>query len=377
MKRIVIIVLILSLVLTTGCWDMKEINDRIFPYAVGLDLLDKENLNSGRYDIIFTFPNVNAIGEKSMQDQLVSTIDVKGNNIFEATSNIHDRTQKEVYLKELKVNVFSETIAKDPKLMREIIDGLNRDYIVNQGVEFVMVRGSTKDFLEQMSKLQKQVEVEGLLYTLLRNGKGATRFMNIDLNDFIDGMEECSATSMPVARIEDQDMVIDENAVFKNYKLIGYVNKKDNRNISMLTGRVKNFSINAEHKGNDISLQVSESRVKKRFTVEEEGLKIVYKMKLKGQVQQYSMGKGKELGSQEKIKNIESTLEKKLEKSMKRTIKKMQKDLNADLIGLGKHISQFHPKLWKTIENDYQAIFPHIEIVPDIEVQIRRRGLTK
>ena len=377
MKKVILTVLITGLIFTTGCWDMKEINERIFPYSVGLDLIDKEDLKEGRYEITFTYPNINALGSQAIQEDIVYLTNIRGNNIFEAAANISDRLQKPMYLRDLKVVVIPEELARDKKLMKEMIDGLNRDYVVNKVINFVVVKGTAKELLEAKVRSKKQVSVEGLLYGILRNDENTTKFIKSTLDSFIKDMYTCDSSLVPVARIEDENIIVDSIAVFKHYQLQGYLNEEDSRNISLLTNKIKSFETNTSYEGIDFAINAPRPKTKKKLIEDKDSLKMEYKVEVEGQIEQFTLGRDDDLDSQEKLIDMEKALENELEKSIQKTIHKLQKDFGADTIGVADYLYKFKPKMWKMIEADYQEIYPDIEIDLDINGEIRRRGLTQ
>ncbi len=377
MKKIITVILIFALLLTTGCWDRREINEIIFPYSVGLDLLDKRNFEGGRYNITFTYPNINALGEKAIQEDVVLLESVEGNNIFEATTNLTDRLSRLIYLRDLKTVVISETLAEDSKLMRELIDGLNRDYVVNQGLYFVVAESTAKELLETKMKSKEQAEVQGLLYKLIRNEQDSTRFTPSTLHSFTKEMNMSDATLVPVAGIEGKKIKIDRNAVFRDYRLAGYLDKEDNRNVSLLKNKVKDLRLNVDYQGADLSVRAPRPKAKKELIQQDGKLKMKYSIKVKGQLEQFIAGRGHELDSEIKLRSVEKALRRNLEESIKRTVQKIQKDLKADLIGVSDYLYKFEPDTWESIEDDFYEIFPEMDIEIKADVEIKRRGLIK
>lgn len=379
MKRRLLTILILSLILvfTTGCWDMKEINDRIFPYSVGLDLIDKEDLKEGRYEISFIYPNINAIGNQAIQEDIVYLSSIRSNSIFEGAASITDRLQRAMYLRDLKVIILPESLAEDKELIKELIDGLRRDYIINKVINFVVVKSTAKELLEVVVKTDKQIDIEGVLYGLLKNSQSSTSFVPSTLNTFVADISTSNASIVPVARTEGSDIILDSNAVFKEYELIGYLDKIDSRNISMLTNKIKNFGINTEYKGTDLALSTPRPKTKKKLIKSDQGLKVKYTVKIEGQVEQFSVGKEDELEDENTLRDMEKALEKDVKTSIEGTVKKLQSTFNADLIGTADYLYKFQPSLWEEIKDSYDEIFPDIDIEIDVNVKIRRRGLIR
>ena len=377
MKKIIIIFLISALLLTTGCWDRREINEIIFPYSVGLDLLDKGNFEGGRYKITFTHPNINALGDKAIQEDVVLLESVEGNNIFEATANLTDRLSRLIYLRDLKTVVLSEALGEDSRLMRELIDGLNRDYVVNQGLYFVVVGSFAKELLETKVKSKEQAEVQGLLYKLIRNEQDSVRFTPSTLHNFTKEMNMPGATLVPVARTEGKKIIINSNAVFKDYRLVGYLDKEDNKNVSLLTNKIKDFRLNVDYQGADLSVRAPRPKAKKKLIQQDGKLKMKYFIKVKGQLEQFIAGKGHELDSEGKLRSVEEALGSNLEESIKKTVKKIQKELNADVIGVSDYLYKFEPDIWENIKDNFYEIFPEMDIEIETDVIIKRRGLVK
>ena len=90
MKKILLIILISTSLFLTGCWDMIEINERSFPYSVGFDL---NHEGEDKYIVTFSHPNINAIGDQAIEDDLIHVITSPGNSMFDATEQL----TKELY----------------------------------------------------------------------------------------------------------------------------------------------------------------------------------------------------------------------------------------------------------------------------------------
>ena len=77
------------------------------------------------------------------------------------------------------------------------------------------------------------------------------------------------------------------------------------------------------------------------------------------------------------IEEMEKVLEEDVKKEIQSIIKKIQKTYKADVIGIGEHLSKFEPKKWREIKDDWDNIFPDINIDVSVDVKIRRIGLIK
>src|SRR5690625_3513378 len=137
-----LILIIILTILATGCWDMVEINERIFPYTAGIDNNYQSVDQKYKYIISFSYPNINALDNNSSSATKVFSVSTEASNIFEATHNLSNQIQEPIDLKHLKVLSISEDVAKDPNSIRQILDGINRDFVINKMVHLMVVKGS-------------------------------------------------------------------------------------------------------------------------------------------------------------------------------------------------------------------------------------------
>ena len=96
------------------------------------------------------------------------------------------------------------------------------------------------------------------------------------------------------------------------------------------------------------------------------------------QIQEYIIHPDSEesIHSLETIEDMEKSANRFIESHLSSTVEVLQKEHNADALGLLEYLSKFHPKIYKEIEEDWDNIFPHIDIDVNVEVIIRRRGLS-
>ncbi len=51
----------------TGCWDIAEINQRLFVSSIGMDLNNTKDMN--KYLVTYVYPNINAVGKNPSEDK--------------------------------------------------------------------------------------------------------------------------------------------------------------------------------------------------------------------------------------------------------------------------------------------------------------------
>lgn len=369
-KKILMIIILIILILTTGCWDMVEINERMFPYSVGVDLDGVE----GGLIITISYLNINAIGKNATQQERVFVVSTPATSIFEGTKRMSHTVPYPFYFKHLRALILGEKLAEDPHRVREIVDGLSRDFIVNKKLLIATAEGKAEDLLKSVPKAIKQEVIEGTVYTLLKNTGTSVRYRSKSLTDFIQNMDQ-GAVIVPRIKIEKGDLKVFGGCVFKDYGLIGHIGEIENRGITFLKDEVKTGIIDAPYNGAILSYEITGQTLKRKLIQDGENLKIRIDIETEGSLQGYIIRDKAEENGEEIIKSMEKALAKAIQKDVDYTLEVLQKKFKADVIGIGEYISKFHPKIWKEVEKDWDEVFSEMDIEVNITSKVRRRGL--
>lgn len=150
----------------------------------------------------------------------------------------------------------------------------------------------------------------------------------------------------------------------------------ENRAIAYLNNEVRQDGIDVEYKGANLSLMITNSKTKKRLVGKENNIRIRYDVELEGHIHGFILDKKKSIETEEMLEEMQDTAARHIKQDADKVIEKLQKEFGADAIFVSDHLRKYHPKLWKEIQNDWEKIFPQIDIEVNVKVSIRRRGLT-
>lgn len=371
MKRIIVFLLIINLILLTGCWDMIEINERSFPYSVGVDL---NHDGEDKYVVTFSHPNINAIGDKAIEDDLIHVISSNGNSIFDATEHLSSELYQPFYFKHLKVVIMSHEVAQNKQLLLEILDGIQRDFITNNNANLLLA-DSAKELLQFTTESTIQQAIEGTVYSILINNQNSSFFTPITASNFIKNMDQTGAAIIPAGGFEE-NVRIQGGSVFKDYEYVGDITGVENRSIAILNNEIGNVNVDAEHEDIVLSLVMTEAKSKKRL-VDKKDLAIEYDVELEGHIHSHILDKEHSIDSEEMLGDLEEIAMRLIKDELDDVIKKLQTEFNSDVLFISDYLKKFHPSLWEEIEDDYDKIFPYVDIRTNVKVNIRRRGLIK
>ncbi len=374
MKKLILATIISTSLVLSGCWDMMEINNRIYPYSVGYDI----DVNpEGKYKITYSYPNILALGKNPTSDKKTYVVTKHGDTAFEAKYRLSKKVAYPLDLKHLKVIIFSQDVLNNEDMIREITDGIMRDFIANKSTQLIVTKVSAEKLLQDTLNATEQQIVGGVIYNLLLNRQGSAFFTPITMSNFNEDMDISKSAIIPVGYSMNNEVFIEGGAVIKDYKLVGFLLPKENRAIAHLNNKVRSDGVNFDYKGVDITLMITESKSKKKLISQDENLKMKLNLTMEGHIHSFTNKKGMEIDTNQENKEIEMAAAKVVEGELQKAVDKVQKELKADVLFIGSYLNKFHPKLWKEIEKDWDKIYPEIDIDLDVEVKIRRRGLIK
>lgn len=373
-KTIILLIFIILTSLTTGCWDMVEIEQRLFPYSIGIDL---NNGEGDKYIVTISYPNINAIGKNATQEDRIHIVSTVASSLFEGANQLSTRLPYPFYFKHLKVLVLGHELGRDEESVREILDALNRDFIINKKVSIVSAENMAKDVLLFIPNAKRQEVIEGTLVSMLQKKDLSSRYTPQSLTSYIKDTDLGGVAIMPRIGAHGEDIKVYGASLIKDHYHLGHIDELENRAIALMRGKSRKSVITAEYEGITISFAMTGTKMKRKLIKEDEEIKIKINLKIEGTLKEYILQRDPITDDESQLEGMEKALEKTIKKEIDNTLEKLQKEFKADAIGVGEYISKFHPKIWKEISKDWDEIFSELDIEVIVDTKIRRRGLVQ
>ncbi len=374
MKRIVILLLILSLIFTCGCWDNEEIEQRLFVTGVAVDI--NEEAKEGDINkllITYSYPNINVIGKTGGSGPNNFTISTTSSGIFQAGTELMGEVPFPFYYRHLKVIILSKKVLEDEKLVRHILDELNRDIKINKRVRVLATPGKAKDVLELAAK--EGYRTEGTIYVTIRDNRFTGRYTVKSLTDMIADFDISGVTIVPKITIEGDKFTVAGGCIIKDYKFLDWIDPDKTRVINLIDGNIGTEIIDIMYNGELLSYAIRRSSVKKEISVDD-GIVVNLNIRLEGYLQGYSLSEKDQVYNNEILSDIEKTIGRELMKQIEDTNKYLI-EKKAPLFGIGEQVSKFHPKLWEKVKDSWDDMMGDVEFKFNIDVVIRGTGITK
>lgn len=255
MKLIKILVLLLTLISLTGCYNYKELNDSAIVSAMSIDL-DEDNPE--KYKV-----GVQIMNAKKKENNNVSEIaffEASGLSIYDALGSIVLSSPKQLYLGHMEVVVLGEKILKQ-KSPLDFLDFFMRDSSAEKDAVVVVSREkNASDILKILTPLET-IASQNLKASLFNSAdfSGTTNIVTLDelISHLMDDSKEAILPSVEltgkVNKGENIDNLSDSDpdvrirfsnlALLKDDKLIGYLSNNESFGYNVITAEAGNTYI--------------------------------------------------------------------------------------------------------------------------------------
>ncbi|WP_083273528.1 Ger(x)C family spore germination protein [Geosporobacter ferrireducens] len=365
MRKLVILLIILSIIALPGCWDFREIQNHFLIVGIAIDP------HSGSEDLMVSaripVPSSN-LQEASTLMQEAKIVTRSGKTVLTALEKMGKELKKKLYIGHLQIVVINEQIAKTH--MKNIIDTLSRNPQIQRHVYLLITSGEARNVISASSSLDTapMTDLRNMFDVNVSNS-----FIPTTLDNFLLDVESHDADpAIPIITTNNNTISVEGMALFNGFDMVGTINGEETRFLSLLPyqkhteeyylvrGQYYNknpqdvFSIRIANKKSSIKVFLKEGRITAQVHIKLWGVIAEYPERPTGT-------------SDEEIYHFAGKqLEELLEKNGNNLIKKTKK-YNTDILRIGKYVRAKYPTYWDQIDwrEEYKKVdFDiHIEAV--------------
>jgi len=377
MKKLLIIPLLLIL---TGCWNYRELNELAITTGIALDIEDDQ------YKLTVLIANSKKSGSSGEKSEASTAVyEGVGQTLYEALKDCASSVSKQVYLGHLDILILSEDVAK--LKTNEIIDFLFRYPQSRNDFQVVIAKDSkASDILKITTPLESfpsqnvsqnlevTGELQGFTYPVTFNEfvklmlqEGINPILpsvkivgNVDEGNKNENLEQ----SMPQAYLK-----LDTLGLFKDSSFITWANQDESFGINIINSKVQVLGISIDCRDKKI---VSEITQMKSSIEMDENLKYKIKVDATGGIQE--VGFEIDLEKEENIKFVKEESINKIKDYINQAIN-LAKDNQTDIFGLGTLLYRKDPNKWNEIKDNFEEdILTNLEFDIEVNINLESKG---
>jgi spore germination protein KC len=389
MKKLFFIIAPLIL-LVTGCWNYRELNEMAIVGALGIDYDEKKDMFIMTAQI-FNAKKTSTNGSSSSGEQSPITIyEKEGRTVHEALRNMIYDSPKKLYIGHLDIVIFGEAYVKKGFISGG--DFLFRDNESRQDFNILMTKeGKASDVLKILTPLISVPSIS-VRKNILANAEhiGTSLELTYDslLSDYYtQGIEPVipiisikgdkqkgESTEITKSSVPSTKLIINTIGLFKNDKYIGSLSEKESYGYNLIVGNVKGnvTSFKCDEKNNYTSIEITGTKSKIKGIVKKNKPTVEINIMVNGGISEYNCDLNLKLPKN--IHKVEDMAKKHLEKIVKKTINTVQKKYNSDIFGFGEGFFSNNYKYWKKEGKKWDELFPNLEYKININVNLIKKG---
>lgn len=371
MRKLMLVCLISLAMLTgPGCWDIRDINNRAYVSAIGLDTPEKD-ARAG-YRVTFVIINPSGVKRQSRAESVIVQT-VEAESINKAAEQLQSSISRTITLSHLRVLVIGEGIARrnfyDPGNYFE----KNPDVAIRLRLMFVQ-KGEAQKVLQTKPRFEKSIANELVTMTQLERDFSLTR--NNFFYHFIQDLRSTGGVAFgsrvltsPAGAI----VIRDGGTVFSDWKLAAWLSDTETQAANWILGKGQ-ATVDAQMEGGVYTYRVRKKSVRVVPESRNGSLQFTVKLKTTGEIVE-EQKKNLDLSSPKNISKLEQVFSRTIAGQVNSAVAKAQNDLGVDYLGFGKKLKAYDPDTFENI--DWASTFPDVPVNIEVESKILNFGLAR
>jgi spore germination protein KC len=364
--------MICSCIIFTGCWNYRELDQLAIASGAAVD----KNAD-GTVHLTIEVVNIAGDGQVAYEPKYVES---DGATFFEAARKAITQEGKRIYWSHAKVIIMSEELARED--IAKYLDFLFRDAEAREDTWLLISREKTAGEILQSKGVLKSI-VSFQIDDTMRAQEAVSRFPFIELFEFFDRLfYKQVAPILPTVRLVQQHgektPKVAGTAVFKEKKLIGFLNEEDTKSMLWLRDEVEGGLViikDAVGTKENVTLEIYKSKTKITPIIKEGILKMKAEIDLEVSIGEI-MGSTDFISSAGKQK-LTKAAEVQIEKEINNMYTMLRDKYDADVFGFGRRIEMKMPAVWSQIKGDWDEFFAELECDVNVDISIKRSATTR
>lgn len=352
-KFVLIIIALFILLISSGCYNYKEINDMAIVSSIGID---KDNKND-KY--IVSAQIMNSKESEDSEDSQITVYTKEGDTVHEALRNITLKSPRKLYGNHLSKIVLSEEVAKEG--IDNILDIFNRiTEVRNEFIITIVKEDKASDVLKVLTTTES-IPAEYVKLSLKIADKTSGLTYATKLDEFISlYLKKGIDPVVPVLKIDKKEkkgttinnitttnpiskIVIEDLAVTNKGKLETYLKNEEVIGYNFLSNQIQKMIIpvKCDDENNYASILILKNKTKSNAAKKDNKYIINFNINSEAIITEYNCKR--DLTDEKVIKRLEKDTEKKIKRYIKKSLNK-QKETKGKFLGLERIIYLDYPK---------------------------------
>lgn len=366
-RRIYIAILLFFMVMLTGCWDAKELDDLSVPLIVSYDTIleNEKKYKDDKYLVAVGVP----VFYEDVKEKF-HVIKSTGQLIGEARGRRNTQVGEQVIYGQIQLLLLGEELAKKENLL-EITDIIVRNPRVKASIYIMVVKGRAVDIISTQTHSYPNVGV--YLKALIENSKRTNFYPYTNLFRFDrDLVSYETAAILPHIIFKEGEIILAGSCLVNKGRVSGDMGREETETAVMMRGIkcLGTLAFKVEKNGEVVDEATFEGTNSRKVDMYRVGDKYGFniQIQLKGTITEHKELKSVQEGT-DLLKVFEDSLEKHIKKRAEAFVEKTQNEFKYDALNLAGMIKAHSRE--KLTKEQIDKIVEEAEITVDVKAHIR------
>lgn len=377
------------LLLLTGCWSSKEIEDLGLIVGTSLDLetdsnsreaLEEQEARNSNKELItitnqFVTSETTGSGTKEgKKQQAYKNVSETGDAVLPTLRNMILKNDKRAFAEHSKVIVIGEDFASAFNL-KQTMDFFLRELEMRPSALLLIAKNHASNILEsnEPSKIPAFQLVE-----MMKGHKRTTKIIPPMTFAKLEGKLYSEASFLLQSVVSENGEIKFAGAAViegKTKKLRGFLTGKELEGITWITGKGKGGLVTSFYEETDQPIIYEIISMKSKIIPHVDGDKISFNVKIEseGRIAEHWILSEKTFDNKF-LKKAEKATEKEVERLVKNVLDKIQHEYQTDVSEFGTRLRIEYPKVWEKVKKDWDQTFSEVPIQCEVKITIKDYG---
>lgn len=381
MKKLICVLLILAVSFSiTGCWDSNELDTLFIVTGMGMDAGEAEDEVKVSVQIVHVTGGESNSGSSSGSGGGGSSgssilLEGSGKSVLAAISSLRHESTRKLFLHHNQMIVFGREAAKQG--IQKHLDLFLRDEETRLETLVLVADGDAKEVL---SAELDQDKVSGIAVTrMMREFANTSSYLSVSmLSLLIKMMQKTTSPLIPIVEVvKEKDKArlnISRMAVLKDDRMVGELNWDEVTGYLWAMGQINEGILEIATEKGTAAMNIIQAQSKAVPVLQADGRAgVILNIDTVLDFEELS-GFG-DMKLDELYTMLTQEAKKTIEQRVYTTFQKTQQ-LNTDIYGYGGKFNIKYPKQWKELEQQWDAVYPTLQLVLSVKARIVGTGNT-
>lgn len=378
------------LVILSGCWSRKELNELAITLAMGVDKVD------GQYKVTTQIVNPAEIASNKSggNNSPISTYTATGKTIHSAIRRMMTKSPRVIYSAHLQLFVIGEKLAKEDGIAKTL-DLISRDPELRTDFFIIVTKGTTAEQVLKILSIPlekipankifqslKTSEDEWAATSTITLNKLISKIVSKGTNPLVTGLgitgDPDLAKTMEDLKKSSPETVLKfvGISVFKKDKLIGWLNEKESKGANYILDKVQStiIEVGCPNAGL-VAVKIVRSKTKVEASANHRAPSVNVSVEGIANISDVECT-DLNLDQEQTIYELEKKVEQDIKGKMRAVIETAQNEFKSDIFGFGEAIHRASPAQWGEMKNNWDEEFGNLSVNLNIDIKIRQVGTT-